>query len=326
VPDTRDVAEYRRIQAGSMRLLGCPRMKQIVPMNSLSDSLASCIFCAASMSSRNVARVQDEPPVDVVECSECRAQMVNRLPQRDFLDRLYTADYSGHLEASKRLSNALARRISGEIADSWPPPDCVRILDFGGGTGAFALALGACLSEKSLRFQVTVVDIVPGRVGDHIQYFDPEAFDKTNQQFDIILCSAVVEHLRDPGFRLTSLFDRLAMGGWIYVRSPQLGWLKVIKPSWFRWPRHLSDFGPAFWRRFPMLAGWDITVVWSRACRPETEWRLRPVATAVAYVLKAPCFVELGIRRLLRRSEACVYPMVGGWEFLARKLAEPRSR
>lgn len=291
----------------------------------LLEAIDSCIFCSATGLTRSGTLVQDVPPVYVVECSECRAEMVDHLPKREFLDKLYTGgNYVGHLDGSERLANALARRLAAAMIEGFSPTATIRILDFGGGSGSLGRAVAAFLFQRGVHCKITVVDITFTGFASGIEFCTPEDFDRRTETFDVILCSAVVEHLRDPGVRLRSLFNRLAEGGWIYVRSPQLAGLKRIRRSWFRWPRHLSDFGPIFWQRFPAICGWRIDVVWSRASRPETEWRTKPLSTVVAIALKAPCFLELGIRRLFRLNVACSYPFVGGWEYLGRKLLDSR--
>jgi SAM-dependent methyltransferase len=291
----------------------------------LLEAVDSCIFCSATGLTRSGTLVQDVPPVCVLECSECRAEMVDQLPKREFLDKLYTGgNYVGFLDGSELLTSALARRLAAAMIEGCSPSATIRILDFGGGSGSLGRAVAAFFSDRGSHCRITVVDIKSTGVGSGIEFFTPEDFDKCTETFDVILCSAVVEHLRDPGVRLRSLFNRLAEGGWIYVRSPQLGGLKRVRASWFRWPRHLSDFGPAFWQRFPSIFDWKIDVVWSRASRPETEWRTKKVSTVVAIALKAPCFLELGFRRLFRLNVACSYPLVGGWEFLGQKISDSR--
>jgi len=297
-------------------------MQDGVPEDSLEEPVRACIFCATTVLTPCRTFVQESPPVRLIMCSECKAQMVDHLPQREFLDKLYTeSEYVGFLEGSQRLTRALARRLASEVRASWSTSVVVQILDYGGGSGSLARCLAAALTEHELRSQVTVVDIISGELGDELTFLTPDEFDACTQTFDVILCSAVIEHLRDPGFRLKNLYSRLNAGGWIYVRSPQLGGLKILRASWFRWPRHLSEFGPAFWRRFPPAMGWNVEFVWSRASRPETEWRTRPISTVVAIALKSPSFLELGLRRMLRLSKGCRYPWVGGWEFLGRKRA-----
>ena len=295
-------------------------MRDLVSESSLDPVHSRCIFCGSLNLSGVRSIVQKVPLVALRVCLDCRAQSVNRLPARGYLDSLYSAEeYAGHLESSKRLTRALGGRLAAEFLAVSPCPTTLRILDYGGGSGALGLAVAEKLADRDLDSRVTVVDLSNEGVLEGVKFFTPESFDRDSENFDVILCSAVVEHLRDPGIRLQALFERLNVRGWMYVRSPQLAGLARLRPSWYRWPRHLSDFGPQFWSRFPTLAGWEVDTVWSRACRPETEWRSRPLPTAASTLLKSPCSAEQAVRRVLRLSRSCRYPFVGGWEFLGRK-------
>lgn len=295
-------------------------MSNFVQDSDLDARRTSCIFCGSSSFGRRCPLIQTSPPVRVLKCSTCKARYVDRLPKRHFLDGLYVeADYAGFLDASVGLSESLANRLSKAISTSGFDQRSVRILDYGGGSGTLGVALAKRLECRGWDCHVTVVDIVTQGAEDGILFLTPEKFDDEISTFDVILCSAVVEHLRDPGSRLNLLFSRLHEGGWLYVRSPQLGGLLTLKKSWWRWPRHLSDLGPSFWRRFPNLSGWGIDVIWSRASRPETEWRSKPLSTLASNLLKLPCTLEDLLRDTTHLGRECRYPWVGGWEFLGRK-------
>ena len=76
-------------------------------------------------------------------------------------------------------------------------------LDFGCGPGP---ALSALLAEYGLR-----VDLY-----DPFYYNEPAVFSKT---YDFICATEVIEHLRNPGKEISSLFMMLKPGGWMGIMT-----------------------------------------------------------------------------------------------------------
>jgi SAM-dependent methyltransferase len=138
-----------------------------------------------------------------------------------------------------------------------------------------------------------------------------------DRSFDLIIASAVLEHLPKPVPTLIDLLGRLAPGGTFYARTPYVVPVmrvarRVRVPFDFTFPAHLHDLGQPFWDGLldwlPLREGSiGLTHVSSRPSPLETSLRSHPIRTAAAALLKAPWRV-LGPR----------YSLVGGWETVYR--------
>jgi hypothetical protein len=81
----------------------------------------------------------------------------------------------------------------------------------------------------------------------------------------------------------------------------------------FTYPGHVHDMGQAFWENVlaSLRAGSNFRLVRSRPAIVETEFRMHPSRTAVAYALKSPWWLLRG-----------AYSMVGGWEAVIGRLGD----
>ena len=105
------------------------------------------------------------------------------------------------------------------------PSDCRRVLDVGCGTGILGSTLkeanpalyvaGITHSEREAERALEVLDDVVGA--------DLETFDFRNMgEFDCVICSHVLEHLRNPIEVLTRLREVLSPGGTILIALPNV--------------------------------------------------------------------------------------------------------
>jgi hypothetical protein len=79
----------------------------------------------------------------------------------------------------------------------------------------------------------------------------------------------------------------------------------------FTFPGHVHDMGQSFWENVLTVLGVSSTfkLIRSRPAIVETELRVHPSRTAIAYAFKWPWFV-------LRKR----YSLVGGWEAVFAKV------
>lgn len=252
----------------------------------LYDASAFCPVCYSPEPRRRVLHVQDDPAIDMLECSECGVASASMMPLPATLDRYYATYYDGRSERfTFDGAGRFAEHLTGSMAHL---AHGARILDFGGGDGSLAAAIGARLGDASLE----VVDV--GRTLDGIA-----------GRFDLVIASAVLEHIPEPAVTIRRLFGLLAPGGYFYARTPYvLPFARVLPRLDITFPAHVHDMGRPFWDRVPPLLGFDGQVVASRPSLVETTVRTDPLRTVAAHVLKAP-----GIRRL---------GFVGGWEVVLR--------
>lgn len=123
----------------------------------------------------------------------------------------------------------------------------LRILDVGCGNGNISLALG------SLGYNILGVDIDPVSIEKaneinqfsnvRFQVYDANQFNLTDQ-FDAIVCSEVLEHLKNPEDLVKTLHSILKPGG-VFIATVPNGWgpreLFITKPMQWLHEKHLDQ-------------------------------------------------------------------------------------
>lgn len=278
--------------------------------------LAETLFCAICKSSSLslVMPLQNEPTVLLLECSECKACQASRLPTEASLAAYYDLYYQDG-DQTPRVTTGSPRRLGRRIAsylDASGAQRNLEVLDFGGGDGTIAIA---ALSSGRRSGKVVVVDhqdrLATGSNG--IIMDRSNSLQELDSTFDVILASAVLEHLTDPLSALETLFARLRPGGLFYARTPWIvPYMKIAKRFGlkldFTFPGYIFDLGRPFW---DSLTSWhssaaSLSVIGSRPSPVETSLREHPLRTVAAATAKMP-------HSLLRHR----WVWSGGWEWAA---------
>ncbi len=280
----------------------------------LAPPAGECPICG-SHERTAVLAVQRAPLVELLACARCRAHSVSRMPTSEALDDYYSTYYETGREAAVTTDDParLARRIASYCAST----NRLRILDFGGGDGSVAVEIATAIVGNQGSADIIVVDYEQDRdvatPSSTVVTWQPSLEQVADRRFDLVLASAVLEHLPGPTPVLIDLLSRLTPGGIFYARTPYVAPLmriahRVHSSFDFTFPAHLHDLGQPFW---DSLLDWlptesldfPVTQVGSRPSPLETSLASNPTRTIVAAVLKAPWHV-LGSR----------YTLVGGWE------------
>jgi SAM-dependent methyltransferase len=227
---------------------------------------------------------------------------------------------SGHtFEQPHRLARHLWRWLGRAR-----PGAVLHILDFGSGDGALGLALGARWAEQHQRLtQVTLVDHHPHAAFSHpqVRLHTRTELDGTIPPADLVLASAILEHVHAPEQVLGALVDRLAPGGLLYARTPwMLPIARLLSKVDFGYPAHLHDLGPAWWNGVARRHGWPVRALASRPSIVETTLRTHPVRALAAHVLKVPGHLESWLRG--PESTGHRWGWVGGWEVVWQRAAD----
>lgn len=282
----------------------------------LKEPFKRCPMCGASALSpeRALRPLQVDPEVVLMTCGRCFASSASRFPTTTALDDYYSSYYDdGFVDAVTTDDPArIARRIASYAASS----SQIDLLDFGGGDGSIGAAV---LKRLESGGSITVIDYdhrrsasTPAGVGmaHASQLSDVEG------TYDLVIASAVIEHLLQPSEALLELFAKVSIGGVFYARTPFVVPMirtvgRVGVPMDFTFPAHLFDLGPDFWGG---LSSWmplfdDFEVMASRPSPVETGLRSHPARTVASTLLKLPWWV-------LRER----WPFVGGWELAARRV------
>jgi SAM-dependent methyltransferase len=286
----------------------------------LQPPLAGCPFCRGT-GLRRLFALQEQPRVDLRACDTCGAASASRMPT----DTTLTQYYSRYYTETTAQAHVTVDSVPGfaahlaRLAAAALPSSPRAVLDFGGGDGSIGIALADRLGRSHPVEEVVVVDLsdeplTRGRTPARRQ---PGLDDLAPGTFDVVLASAILEHLPAPREVLGRLLELAAPGGVFYARTPFVApLLRVTRRLGleveFCFPGHLHDLGPRFWNQVIEVIGpvgrWRVLV--SRPSPVETSLRVSPLRTIAAHVAKAPW-------RLLGNR----YPFVGGWEIMLARDA-----
>jgi SAM-dependent methyltransferase len=283
-----------------------------------------CVWCRFGGLRKRELVLQRNPDVWLLKCPRCRAVSTSRVATQATLD----AYYGSYYEASDRHHVTCgnpgrhARHIC-RYAETDSSATHISILDFGGGDGSISHAVGVELAKKSeASIEITVVDYDSRLVAPKLSRIEMSregSLDKipVDQRFDIVLASAILEHLTDPANVARRLLDSVAPRGYFYARTPYMvPILRVLSrvglPLDFTFPAHFHDLGEDFWNNALSTLGLDSQewlLVRSRPSIVETSLADDAIRTILAYIMKAPWWV-------LRNH----YGFPGGWEIFLHRL------
>ncbi len=278
------------------------------------DPSPSCPLCGFAGLRRPLFSIQRAPDVALLECPQCKGASASRLPKPATLAAYYGGYYANAAEkVTFDNPERFARRIFRLLGHAAQTD--FRVLDFGGGDGSLSVTLAELLGQAGAR-RVTI-DLVDREVppaaarSAAVSVRHSRALEETaGARYDLVLASAIIEHLPEPREELWRLFGSLDPGGLLYARTPWMAPIfhlcgRLRLPFDFTYPAHLHDLGRDFWES---LAGWlplDRMHCALRHSSPsivETTFSQAPLRSLAAHVLKAPC-------RVSRRWRFC-----GGWE------------
>ncbi len=307
----------------------CNHRSKHLEENDVYDARGRCPICLHTGKRAEGIRLQSNPVIHLLHCPTCGGRSAAWMPRPAVLQDYY----SGYFDSSETAGGNQAvcvtfqgiERFARHLIRAMPVAagiSPVRILDYGGGDGSLALEIAKFLGERPV--SVTVVDYQKPRtllVPEHVQlaHFThlSEVQEKyPEQKFDIVLASAVAEHIPELHRVLKMLFDILESGGYFYARTPYMSNLIAVAPLIdFVYPAHVHDLGASFWNRITETFHLNADIVISRPSIVETEWRRAFIRTLVANILKLPAHIEgkIAPRRIDRW-----WNLVGGWEIVLR--------
>lgn len=128
--------------------------------------------------------------------------------------------FSNHLFIIKKLQRRAFRRRALELKG--------RILDVGSGSGPYSAMLKDCSCVR--------IDVTPAVSPDALAQADALAF--VDGSFDGVLCTEVLEHLKEPRAALGEIQRVLRPGGVLYVSAPQTWGLHYEPHDYWRFTRH----------------------------------------------------------------------------------------
>ncbi|HZX75873.1 class I SAM-dependent methyltransferase [Lysobacter sp.] len=283
----------------------------------------ACPFCN-SEARVPVTSLQENPTVALMHCRHCDATSASRMPRPEVLERYYGDYYEDQPEQvtfdrPERLASHIIRHTFASLGQLGERD--VLIVDFGGGDGTHSVLAARQLLERGARtVRIVLVDHNPTTTTvDDTRIVVVRAKDLAeipHAAADLVLASAILEHIPYPKDTLAMLFAALRPGGMFYARTPYVvPLMKLARIAHldldFTYPGHVHDLGARFWNGVGehLDLGVPIEIIRSTPSIVETTFDQHFGRTLAAYVLKAPS-------HLLKER----YGLVGGWEVFIRRV------
>jgi len=177
----------------------------------------------------------------IEHCTRCDIRFTDPIPTQDALPRLYGGRTSRDFQAEDPppvavLKSLVARREVRRIARRAGAGPAARVLDYGCGNGARALALRDVLPGAS----IVAADWHDGPpwalrgARQPVGYASYAELRTAAEPFDLVYCRHVVEHTRDPVALLRELRGMLAPTGVLVVEVPSAATplRRLFGPRW----------------------------------------------------------------------------------------------
>jgi SAM-dependent methyltransferase len=289
---------------------------------------SKCPLCSFGGERSAFLSLQSEPEVTLLACPNCGGFSASRLPTEEALREYYAKYYEqdtfqGAGKVTFHKPNNFARHLVSKAKPFLNRPS-LQILDFGGGDGNLSIATAQLLLEGGAsHVHINLVDYnsVLARVDNRAISFEyhENLVSAGAMDCDLVLASAILEHIPYPQEDFTRLLSALRAGGVFYARTPCVASLfrtlqRIGLSVDFTFPAHVHDMGEGYWSNVlsllpPAFQGYSL--IWSHPSPVESSLRKDPLRTVAAHVLKAPW-------RIFRKH----YQFVGGWEVLIRRPSE----
>ena len=223
------------------------------------DTTVSCSLCGAGASLR-YSGCEDleyflDASFDLYRCDECGLVFMHPLPTRAELPHLYPSNYHNFDPPKNPISRFLLHRYYEHqcaIARKHMPEDG-SLLEIGCASGDILERMQhhGYDDVQGIELSLEACERAWGR-GLKVFHGTLDEFE-TDQRFDMVFMSHVIEHVLDPVATVTKIASLLKPGGVLYLETPNVGSLdaRLWKRSWglIHYPRHLYLFDRSTARR-----------------------------------------------------------------------------
>ena len=274
-----------------------------------------CRFCGGT--TKELGIYLKSPLIHHTKCMTCEAVSYDKILKQEKIPVLYS-EYAYSSESDSKVTFSNIDRFAKHLLKY-----CVRfkknirsgkslkIMDFGGGDGSLSYVFAKKMMHAGLcdKADIAVIDFEKticksDSPNIKIMHYDNLDLIDKDVSFNIIIASAILEHLPNLREDWNKILMHFKDDGLIYVRTPyKYPLFNLLKKIGIRiglhFPEHIWDLGQNFYKH---LASDDIKLVASRPSIVETSFKMNFFSCLAAHCLKAPWYI------------CHFWPYVGGWE------------
>lgn len=283
------------------------------------EDVTGCIVCG-SQNLQSVSCIEKILNIHHLRCGFCDAVMSSKILTDKALDSFYTRYDNSYQDRNKLDRKGLAAHFVKHIVIS---KKSISILDFGGhdGRNAYHIAQQLLLELPDIKeINILVADYDAELIKSDsckiiIHKVTLSKFFENSSQFDIILCRAILEHVKNSGKILYELLNRLKSGGYLYsitayIQPLYSALLKFGIKINILYPEHIGDYSKEFHDNILRTLNLESShrVVISQPSFYENKLFSKFFFQALAArIIRFPYFFWKN------------YPFVGGWELICQK-------
>ena len=260
------------------------------------------------------------PDIKIYTCNSCHIGFFNPQPKEKFLKEFYTGYYVGDTSRAKIDPRRFVSHLTKYLGNL-TPGETVSILDFGGGDGAVSQCLGQYLLSTGIAMKINITVVDYNAVTDRREHLISQCSFATldliplYEEFDIVIASAILEHLKNPRQIVSTLLQKLKRQGIFYARTPySFPFYKLFKKLGITfgipYPAHLFDMGSYFWNDLlkTLKLSANFRLKESHTSLVHAEFRKKPLLTILSHLAKLPSYLM-----------GKWYPFSGGWEVVIER-------
>ena len=205
---------------------------------------------------------------DFYRCTNCGFIFMNPLPTREELPRFYPSTYHNFTPPTNPVSRFLlncyhARHVS--ICSRYLRSES-SFLEIGSASGDLLERLRNRNYQNVQGVEISAEGYQRSREKDLKVFCGTLEEFSTDQQFDMIFMSHVIEHVLDPLAAIKRITQLLKPGGILYLETPNVGCLdaKIWGRDWglVHYPRHLYLFSRSTFHRLIQTGGLEVEQLW----------------------------------------------------------------
>lgn len=280
-----------------------------------------CPLCMQKSDSKLDFNLQNNPEITMTTCQNCFGSTASRYPMSNFLASLYDKEtYVSDMQQNMRPVIRCAKKIVAKT--SFKDGQTIRMIDYGGAKGYLSTCVINELKKKykQIEIQSYVIDFENQLEDKNINFMSIDQFFNNSDKFDLIILSAVIEHLPNYYETLKKVFEVWnSTSSYLYIRTPyEVPLAKRFGGYKIRWPRHLHDMGPEFLENIPKHFNVNATLTHSSPSVIESDFGTKPIKFLIALAFKIPGHIEAKFLKPLLGYKKYIWKLVGGWEVVFR--------